>query len=122
MKRIGLGTAQLGSKYGINNKIGVPSRTETEKILNICIDSEIDTIDTAMSYGNSEDNLGLHNLQHFKVVTKLKALPKDYKNIDSILDKIILKDQIQLIEIMIDSNKHHLVDNKINNNIKNILI
>ena len=46
----------------------------------------------------------------------------DYKNIDSILDKIILKDQIQLIEIMIDSNKHHLVDNKINNNIKNILI
>ena len=83
MKRIGLGTAQLGSKYGINNKIGVPSRTETEKILNICIDSEIDTIDTAMSYGNSEDNLGLHNLQHFKVVTKLKALPKDHKNIES---------------------------------------
>ena len=83
MKRVGLGTAQLGSKYGVSNKIGVPSRTETEKILNICIDSKIDTIDTAMSYGNSEDNLGLHNLEHFKVVTKLKSAPKNHKEIDS---------------------------------------
>ncbi len=80
--KLALGTAQFGMKYGIANRNGkIPSSNEIGSILNLSRLHNIDTIDTAMSYGNSEKSLGNHDLSDFKVVTKLPEIPKKINNI-----------------------------------------
>ena len=37
MKKISIGTAQFGLKYGVNNKEGKLSQSEINKIINFCI-------------------------------------------------------------------------------------
>lgn len=71
-----LGTAQLGSSYGITNTSGQPSQGEAFEILDSAYERGIDTIDTAHAYGNSEEVIGswLARRDHANVaiITKLK--------------------------------------------------
>jgi len=53
------------------NRTGKTSTTEVEKILQIAFSHGIDTIDTAIAYGDSERVLGTIGVNQFKVVTKL---------------------------------------------------
>jgi aryl-alcohol dehydrogenase-like predicted oxidoreductase len=74
--RIGLGTAQFGSDYGITNRLGQVSEGEAASILSLAIESGIDTIDTARLYGKSEEVIG-RTLGHgtkIRVVTKTAKL------------------------------------------------
>jgi hypothetical protein len=73
--KIAIGTAQFGIPYGIANKNGRVAYGEVEKILSIAQDNKVDTIDTAMSYGNSEEVLGNFGVKNFKVITKLPEIP-----------------------------------------------
>lgn len=70
--RIALGTAQLGLDYGITNPTGKVSREEARRILTLCAESEIDTLDTAAGYGESESAIGEWAPRdvHFRIVTK----------------------------------------------------
>ena len=77
MNRLALGTVQFGLPYGISNKLGQVTRIEAKKMLEIGIESGIDTLDTAINYGESESYLGEIGIQTFKVVTKLPAIPED---------------------------------------------
>ncbi len=70
ISKLALGTAQFGLDYGISNQQGQTSQTEVEQILQVCQKNGINTLDTAMAYGNSEENLGNFDLQNFKVVSK----------------------------------------------------
>lgn len=72
--KIALGAAQFGFKYGISNITGPTSKLEIKKILGLAVDNGIDLIDTAMSYGNSEIQLGLSDVSKFKIVTKVPIL------------------------------------------------
>ena len=72
--KIALGAAQFGFKYGISNTTGPTSKLEIKKILGLAVDNGIDLIDTAMSYGNSEIQLGLSDVSKFKIVTKVPIL------------------------------------------------
>ena len=74
-----LGTAQFGLRYGINNNIGIPSNEEIEKILSLCIKNHVEYLDTAQDYGDAQKKLGRHNLERFKIISKIK-------NIDSLED------------------------------------
>ena len=58
MNKLALGTAQFGSKYGITNNRGQVEFKEAEQILKLAKNSNIDLIDTAIGYGNSEKVLG----------------------------------------------------------------
>jgi len=58
MSKIALGTVQFGLNYGINNRGGKIPQSEAMKILNYCIENNINVIDTATNYGNSENVLG----------------------------------------------------------------
>ena len=58
IKKLCLGTVQFGFDYGIANKRGKPSRKEIFDILNYAHDAGIETLDTAHSYGDSEDLIG----------------------------------------------------------------
>jgi aryl-alcohol dehydrogenase-like predicted oxidoreductase len=73
--RVALGTAQLGLPYGIANQTGQVGRSEAKAMLQLAATSGIDTLDTAIAYGESEMCLGEAGVKAFKVVTKLPAIP-----------------------------------------------
>jgi aryl-alcohol dehydrogenase-like predicted oxidoreductase len=75
MSRLVIGTAQFGSPYGISNQRGQVDVSEVKSILELTWKSGIRTIDTASSYGNSEEVLGLLASAEFQIIGKLKSLP-----------------------------------------------
>ena len=74
--RIGLGTAQFGLNYGIANRRGQVSHDEAKAILEHARSSGMDTLDTAIAYGDSEQRLGEIGIQDWQVVSKLPAVPE----------------------------------------------
>ena len=81
LKKIALGTVQFGLDYGISNKEGKTSSEEVEKILIQAERFDIDLLDTAHAYGNSEEVLGdlLADFK-FKIVSKFPS-PQQGKTI-----------------------------------------
>lgn len=83
MNRLALGTVQFGLPYGIANQTGQVSRLEASAMLQLALASSIDTLDTAIAYGDSETCLGEVGTQGFKVVTKLPAVPDSCENVSN---------------------------------------
>ncbi|MDO8208676.1 MAG: aldo/keto reductase [Gallionella sp.] len=75
MSRLALGTAQFGLPYGIANQDGQVTRSNAKAMLQLAATNGIDTLDTAIAYGESETCLGEVGTQGFKLVTKLPAVP-----------------------------------------------
>ncbi|MBE0613479.1 MAG: aldo/keto reductase [Burkholderiales bacterium] len=73
--KLALGTVQFGLSYGIANRAGQVSRSEAKRMLQLAATNGIDTLDTAIPYGESEACLGELGVQSFKLVTKLPAVP-----------------------------------------------
>ncbi len=73
--KLALGTAQFGLPYGVANKLGQVSRAEAKLMLRLASENGIDTIDTAIAYGESEKCLGEIGVENFNMVTKLPAMP-----------------------------------------------
>lgn len=72
--KIGLGTAQWGLKYGISNHSGQTKQEEVFRILAYAKAIGIKVIDTASTYGESEQVLGKYDLADFKIITKIPSL------------------------------------------------
>jgi len=89
ISKLGIGAAQFGYNYGINNKIGQPSKSDLNFILTEANKEGINLIDTAYEYGNSEsiigDILSKNNIQMI-ICTKLKVIEKT--NINEILKDV----------------------------------
>lgn len=79
--KLALGTVQFGLDYGIANTGGRVSLDEARTIIGRSRQLGIDTLDTAVAYGDSESVLGKLKVQSWKVVTKLPAVPEDCNNI-----------------------------------------
>ena len=77
---IALGTVQFGLNYGIANKSGQVKIGEVKKIIDIATKNNIDTIDTAISYGESEKLLGNAGINDWKIITKLPIIPNGSVN------------------------------------------
>ena len=90
MSKLALGTAQFGLNYGITNKIGQVSCEDAKEIIKYAKNKNIDLIDTAISYGESEKVIGDVGIQGFKLITKLSAPPNNNVNI-----KCWVEDQIK---------------------------
>lgn len=75
MSRLALGTVQFGLPYGIANQGGQVPRMAARAMLLLAAANGIDTIDTAIGYGESEICLGEVGTQGFKLITKLPPLP-----------------------------------------------
>lgn len=80
-KKLCIGTAQFGASYGVANATGKVDSAEIENILRSAREVGVDAIDTAMSYGCSEEELGRHNLSGFRIVTKLPMIPDSAVNL-----------------------------------------
>ena len=82
MNRLALGTAQFGLSYGIANQDRQVTRAVAKAMLQLAAANGIDTLDTAIAYGESETCLGEVGIQEFKLVTKLPAVPDGCADVD----------------------------------------
>lgn len=74
-ERLALGTVQFGLDYGVANAAGRVRLEEVKSILREAAAHGVDTLDTAIAYGESEQVLGQAGLAGWNVITKLPALP-----------------------------------------------
>ncbi|MAJ23603.1 MAG: aldo/keto reductase [Candidatus Pelagibacter sp.] len=81
--KLALGTVQFGLPYGISNQSGQVSQEEVKAILSEARLNYIDTLDTAITYGESETCLGEVGIDGFNVITKLPAFPENIQSINS---------------------------------------
>jgi len=73
--KLALGTAQFGLDYGIANQGGQVPSAEASAILRHAQSAGMDTLDTAIAYGDSEQRLGEIGIGGWRVVSKLPAIP-----------------------------------------------
>ena len=71
-----IGTAQFGQNYGITNEETAVDAEEAKRILEIAKRNQINTIDTAQGYGESENIIGQCGslTRDFNIITKLKNI------------------------------------------------
>jgi aryl-alcohol dehydrogenase-like predicted oxidoreductase len=81
--KLALGTAQFGLSYGIANQKGQISLGELKEILKFALSQGINTLDTAIAYGSSEERLGEACTKDWRIISKLPRLPSDITDIKS---------------------------------------
>lgn len=74
--KLALGTVQFGLNYGVANTTGRVSAEAASAVLSKAQDCGMDTLDTAIAYGDSEAVLGGLGVKRWKVVSKLPAVPE----------------------------------------------
>lgn len=77
MAELCLGTVQFGMKYGINNKLGQPSKEAVFEMLDTAVKGGVRVIDTARAYGTAEILLGQYiesrkNADLLQIISKLR--------------------------------------------------
>jgi aryl-alcohol dehydrogenase-like predicted oxidoreductase len=87
--KFALGTAQFGLNYGIANTTGKVNLLNASDILHFAHEVGIDTIDTAIDYGDSELTLGRAGVCKWKVGSKLPAVPDDCKDVSGWVERAI---------------------------------
>lgn len=90
LSNFGLGTVQFGLDYGFTKR---KTQEEVNDILNVAVENDINLIDTAREYGDSEEKIGVFNKEFdndFVIATKL-SLIDDLNN----LSYSFLKNHIQ---------------------------
>jgi aryl-alcohol dehydrogenase-like predicted oxidoreductase len=81
---------QFGIDYGVNSVDGQVEPEEVKKILSYANLKDIDLLDAAPAYGNSEKILGRMNVSNFKVITKTRHF--DGLEIDNNDVKLLIND------------------------------
>jgi aryl-alcohol dehydrogenase-like predicted oxidoreductase len=80
--KLALGTVQFGLVYGVANTYGRVTEQEAGAILQRAQACGLDTLDTAIAYGDSEAVLGQLGIEHWNTVTKLPAVPDDCQDVE----------------------------------------
>lgn len=80
--RLALGTAQFGLSYGVANNSGQISLNQGKLLLDYSLKNGINTLDTAITYGNSEQRLGEIGIEKWHVISKLPTLPDKCVNVN----------------------------------------
>ena len=81
INRIALGTVQFSQDYGVANQTGQVPQPEAQSMLHLADSNGIDTLDTAIAYGDCEKMLGKAGVRRFRVITKLPEAPKGCSDI-----------------------------------------
>jgi len=85
-QKLALGTAQFGLNYGIANRKGQISLREAETILDRASEAGINTLDTAIGYGNAESQLGILGVSNWRIISKIPPVPVDAPSISDWID------------------------------------
>lgn len=81
--KLALGTVQFGLAYGIANTTGRVNAQTAAKILCQARQAGIDTLDTAIAYGDSEKVLGNLGVSSWKVISKLPEMPENCDDVSN---------------------------------------
>lgn len=113
LEKIILGTVQLGIDYGINNSKGKPSLKESYDILEKAEQLNIQTLDTAMVYGDSEEVIGSfitkNGYNPFRIITKVKISTN--ANIERLVKESLHKLAQENIHILLYHSYPDMVNN-----------
>ena len=94
-KKLIIGTAQFGQDYGITNTKGKVPKDEVNFIMNKARSLGITALDTASSYGSSEQTLGELGVGDIDIMTKLPSfngISYDFRKFSEVsIKKIIIK-------------------------------
>ena len=85
--KLAIGTVQFGLDYGIANQNGKVNTNQIQSILNFAHENNINTIDTAKAYGDSEKSIGNYlklKKKTWYIITKISNSDKNL--IEQILD------------------------------------
>ena len=88
--KLALGTVQFGLPYGISNQSGQVSFDCVSEILKQAWQAGINTLDTAIAYGQSEQRLGEIGVSQWRVISKLPAIPELCTDIAAWVQKAVL--------------------------------
>jgi len=121
LSKLGLGTVQFGLDYGFTKK---KTQDEVDEILSCANQQGINFIDTARSYGDSEEKIGnfiSKNKNQFIIGTKLELIsPEESSNNDILKSKIkksieksLGKLKLNRLDILqIHQTASHLIENE----------
>lgn len=96
IKKIALGTVQFGLEYGIANKSGQVSIEQIGSILEYAKKNTINTLDTAIGYGSSEERLGHVGVSQWNVITKLPTLSESIKDVKGWVRETVEQSMLRL--------------------------
>jgi len=108
--KLALGAAQFGLDYGITNNTGTVSNEQIKLVLNLAKKKNVQTIDTAASYGVSETRLGNFDLSAFEIVTKISDIGNDSSRVENRVDTAIIGSMERLKVNQLDAVLIHNVD------------
>ena len=94
--KLALGTVQFGLDYGVANPSGRVRVQEANSILQRAQLCGMDTLDTAIAYGDSEAVLGQIGMAKWKIITKLPPVPDDCCDVGQWVDDQIRQSMIRL--------------------------
>lgn len=114
--KLALGTVQFGLDYGVANTDGKMDATTMTSILQQAWAKGIDTLDTAISYGESEKRLGMTNVKDWRIVTKLPKIPNECTNINTWILNQVQKSLLRLGVIRISALLLHRPDQLLESN------
>lgn len=89
ISRLGLGGVQFGMDYGFSKAL---EQDEVNEILRVAHEKDINFLDTARAYGDSETKIGNYlqkNPGHFSVCTKLEALTAETAKYEDKIERSI---------------------------------
>lgn len=84
--KLALGTVQFGLDYGVTNTSGKVSQEEVTRILNCALHNNINNLDTASVYGNSEQVLGSLASKAFNIISKVPS----FKNLQCTIRESVM--------------------------------
>jgi aryl-alcohol dehydrogenase-like predicted oxidoreductase len=87
--RLAIGTVQFGLPYGVANHQGQVDHASGAAILGRAWAAGIDTLDTAVAYGISEQRLGEIGVARWRIVSKLPAVPMPCADIEAWVDDAV---------------------------------
>ena len=109
--KIALGTVQWGLKYGVFNTNGIPCDKELKDIIRIAEENHITLLDTASSYGKSEERIGKIVKKDYKIITKIGNF-KNGNSLNNQIQKSLIKLQKKSIYGCMFHDGDELIKNK----------
>ena len=105
-----LGTVQFGMSYGINNQDGSPDDENISNILNFAFKNGIQTLDTAIAYGNSQKRLGEISKNDFQIISKFSGV-YNFRDLENELLKSLSVLKINTLYGFMFHNADELIEN-----------
>lgn len=121
LSKIGIGTVQFGLDYGFTEK---KTQDKVDEILSYANEKGVNFIDTARSYGDSEEKIGKfleQNKNQFIIATKLELIkPEEVFNKDKLKSKIYrsIETSLKMLKqnhldiLQLHQTENYLINNK----------